>query len=67
MGENNNSKKYVGTLFRDNSEESLKLEEKLIKLGYDLKVILSGSPKPVFSYAGGFLSGYCEIERFVDR
>jgi len=67
MGEKiNNLEKDAIKLFHDNSEEALKLEQKFRDKGYNLKIVLSGSPKPILSCPGRYLSGYCQIERFID-
>jgi len=51
------------SLYRDYSELALKLEENLLACGYEVKTILSGSPRPIVSGKVMFISGYCDINR----
>jgi len=67
MGEKiSNLEKNTLTFFNDGSKMALKLKQKLIGKGYNLKIILSGSPRPILNCPGNLLSGYCRIERFID-
>ncbi|HTY43876.1 MAG TPA: hypothetical protein VMC80_01405 [Patescibacteria group bacterium] len=55
------------TLWSDNSPLALKLQEEIKDKGYNLRTVLSGGEKPIFSCPGFFLTGYRDIQRFIYR
>ncbi len=49
-------------LYLDNSKFAKELQSKVENVGYIVKIVLSGSPSPVFVSDGMFLEGYGDIQ-----